>query len=86
MRKRIYAMNTHVRSPRQATNLSIRADLIEEAKALDINVSRAAEAGIANAVRAEKERRWKNENAQAFREWNQWVEENGLPFAEYRQF
>ena len=86
MRKRIYAMNTHVRSPRQATNLSIRADLIEEAKALDINVSRAAEAGIADAVRAEKERRWKNENAQAFREWNQWVEENGLPFAEYRQF
>lgn len=79
-------MNTHVRSPRQATNLSIRADLIDEAKALDINVSRAAEAGIADAVRAEKERRWKNENAQAFREWNRWVEENGLPFAEYRQF
>ena len=79
-------MNKHARSLRQATNLSINADLIEEAKALDINVSRAAEAGIVHAVRVEKERQWKKENAQAIREWNEWVAENGLPFAEYRQF
>lgn len=79
-------MNTHVRSPRQPTNLSIKAELIEEAKALEINVSRAAEAGISEAVRAEKARRWKLENAQTIQDWNKWVDDNDLPLAEYRQF
>lgn len=79
-------MNKHVKSPRQPTNLSINADLMDEAKSLEINVSRAAETGIAEAVRAEKTRRWKEENAGTIQAWNKWVEENGLPLAEYRLF
>ena len=75
------------RSPsRKSANLSIDTDLLAEAKALKVNVSRAAEAGISDAVRKEKERRWKEENREAIEGWNRWVEENGLPLAEYRQF
>ena len=75
------------RSPsRKAVNLSIDADLLAEAKALGVNVSRAAEAGIAGAVKAEKERRWKEENREAIESSNRWVEEHGLPLAKYRQF
>ena len=72
--------------PRKAVNLSIDAALLAEAKALKVNVSRAAEAGIAEAVRKEKERRWKEENREAIEGWNRYFEENGLPFSEYRGF
>ena len=75
------------RSPsRKPANLSIDADLLAEAKALNVNVSRAAEAGIAQAVKAEKERLWKEENREAIEGWNRYFEEHGLPFSEYRGF
>jgi len=73
-------------SSRKPANLSIDADLLAEAKALNVNVSRAAETGIAEAVRKEKERLWKEENREAIEGWNAWVRENGLPLAKYRQF
>lgn len=71
---------------RSSANLSVSSDLIAEAKSLDINISRAAEEGIAQAVREEKTRRWKEENAEAIADWNRWVAENGLPLAKYRMF
>lgn len=71
---------------RKAINLSIDQKLIVEAKELDLNVSRLAEEGIAAAVREEKSRRWKEENRAAVEGWNEWVQENGLPLAKYRQF
>ena len=74
------------RPQRKATNLSIDQNLIAEAKALDLNVSRLAEESIAAAVREEKNRRWKEENQEAIESWNEWVRENGLPLAKYRLF
>ena len=71
---------------RKAANMSIDAALLADAKALDINVSRAAETGIAEAVRSEKNRRWLEENREALLYFNQWYEENGNPLDEYRQF
>ncbi len=71
---------------RRPTNLSIDLELMEEAKALSINASRAAEDGIARAVSEEKSRRWKEENREAIEGWNKWVEENGLPLAKHRMF
>lgn len=79
-------MRNEAPSLRKAANLSINVDLLSEAKALSVNISRAAEAGIAAAVKAEKERLWKEENREALESWNVWVEENGLPLAKYRQF
>jgi antitoxin CcdA len=71
---------------RKAANLSIDAGILADAKALEINVSRAAETGIAEAVRAEKNRRWLAENREALESSNAWVEKHGLPLAKYRQF
>lgn len=79
-------MRNEAPSVRKAANLSIDADLLSEAKALSVNISRAAEVGIAEAVRKEKERLWREENREALESWNAWVEENGLPLAKYRQF
>lgn len=71
---------------RKSANLSIDGNLLADAKALEINVSRAAEVGIADAVRREKERRWKEDNREAIEENNRYFSEHGLPFSEYRGF
>jgi antitoxin CcdA len=70
---------------RQPANLSIDSNLMKEAKGLDVNVSRAAEAGIAEAVAAEKTRLWKLENRATIEAWNNYIEKQGIPLEEYRQ-
>ena len=71
---------------RKSVNISIESRLVEEAKQLGINVSRAAEESIAKAVSKEKSRRWLLENKEALERWNEYVQENGLPLVKYRQF
>jgi antitoxin CcdA len=71
---------------RKATNLSLSAEVLDDAKAMKINISRAAEKGIAEEIRKERERIWKLENAEAFRSSNEYVEKHGLPLAKFRQF
>ena len=44
---------------RKPTNLSLDSALLKEAKALGINVSRSAEAGIAEAVKRHKQEKWR---------------------------
>jgi len=71
---------------RRSANLSVEADILEEARALDINLSRAAQDGIRRAIVAEKARRWKEENAEAIRSSNEYVDKHGLPLEKYRMF
>jgi antitoxin CcdA len=71
---------------RKPTNLSLDPALLEEAKALDVNISRAAEAGLREAVRKAKGEAWLRENAEALESSNRYVEEHGLPLAKYRMF
>jgi antitoxin CcdA len=71
---------------RKAANLSLDSELLSQARDLDINLSRAAEDGIAKAVKAERERRWLEENAAAIQAERDDIEKNGLPLAKYRLF
>lgn len=71
---------------RKSANLTLDAGLIEESRALGINLSRAAEDGIARALKAEKERLWREENAGAIKAFNEWIEREGLPLAKHRMF
>jgi antitoxin CcdA len=80
------AMRTKLAVQRKSTNLSLDARLIAEAKNLDINISRVAEQGIAQAVAEEKARLWKIENRDAIESLNAYVEKHGIPLEEYRQF
>ena len=57
-----------------------------EAKALGVNLSQAAEAGLAAAVKTAREETWRRDNAAALGSSNAWVEENGLPLARHRKF
>ena len=71
---------------RRPTNVSLDSRLVEEAKELGINVSRASEEGLAREIKAERQRRWLEDNKDALDEYNEWVRNNELPFAKYRQF
>lgn len=71
---------------RKAHDLSISETLAAEAEALGLDVTGAAEKGIALAIKAEKERRWKIENAEAIKADNDYVAKHGLPLAKYRLF
>ncbi len=35
---------------------------------------------------SEEAKRWLEENAEAFKGWNDYIEKNGLPLAKYRPF
>lgn len=74
------------RKGRRASNLSIDGAIMEQARALNLNVSRAAEAGIAQAIADERARLWQIENREAIDMWNDYLDTNGLPLDRYRQF
>ncbi len=76
-------MNAHTRKP---TNLSLDSALLTEARALNVNLSRAAEEGVRTAVAAAKAAQWKAENAEALQSSNSYVEQHGLPLDGFRQF
>ena len=71
---------------RKATNLTLAVDLVAEARELGVNVSQAAEQGIAAAVMRLRQERWLAENQAALDSSNAFVEQHGLPLAQYRNF
>ena len=71
---------------RRSTSLTLDARMLDEAKALGINVSRAADAGVAVAIRAERTRRWRAENAGPIEDYNRFIEGHGVPLSEFRKF
>lgn len=66
-----------VSAKRKSINLTIREDIIQEAKTLDVNASRAAEAGINDAIRKVKEQQWLSENREAIATYNERIAEQG---------
>ncbi|WP_267387843.1 type II toxin-antitoxin system CcdA family antitoxin [Sphingomonas sp. GC_Shp_3] len=71
-------------SKRCSVNLSIDATVLAETREYGISLSRTSEEALAKAVKAERWRRWQDENREAIEANNRWVEENGLPYADLR--
>ena len=67
-------------------NLTISQEVAAEARTLDINMSRVAEAAIAAANRAERNRRWVDENRSALEAYAAEVARDGMPLAAWRLF
>jgi antitoxin CcdA len=70
---------------KKATNISLPGALVDEAKRLGINMSQACEGGLSDRVKKARELKWLDENKGTLLAWNQWVEENGMLYDEYRQ-
>ena len=71
---------------RRPTNITLPEDLVAEARALNVNVSKACQVGLVAAVKDEGDRRWKQENAAWIEAHRRWVENNELPLERYRLF
>jgi len=65
-------------STRKATNITLSADVLAEAKALGINISRACDEYLRGLVKAERERQWRENNQAAIAAYNARVERQGV--------
>jgi len=79
-------MSPTIATPKKATNITLSADVLSEAKALGINISQACDQFLRDLVRRERERRWLEENAEFIAAYNRTVEAEGLPLDAWRSF
>jgi antitoxin CcdA len=62
---------------KKAVNVSVRSDLLDQARAEDINLSATLEAALADQLRIRRRDRWRTENEAAIEAYNRDVDENG---------
>ena len=84
------AGNPHATRPARktvrATNVTLDAALVAEAKELGVSISQASNQGLEQAVKRARSERWLEENMAALEASNAYVAEHGLPLAKYRLF
>ena len=76
--------NRRSATAKRAVNVSVRADLVEEAKAYGTNISAVLERALEAEHRRQRAERWREENREAVQAWNEWIDENGIPFSDLR--
>jgi len=64
-------------SKRRPVNLTIREDVLTDAKLLHVNASQAAEVGILDAIKKAREQEWVQSNQKALMAHNKRVEKDG---------
>jgi antitoxin CcdA len=74
------------RARKTPTNLSLRTDLVQRAKALGMNLSEVLESALEKAIREAEQARWLAENEAAIDHYNSVIEKYGLFGEEFRQF
>ncbi len=63
---------------KRATNVSIRSDLLEAARAYGINLSATLESALTDRLRQARQEKWLEENREAILAYNEHVEEHGV--------
>ncbi|MBV2209492.1 MAG: type II toxin-antitoxin system CcdA family antitoxin [Thermomonas sp.] len=71
---------------KRATNVSINQGLLEDAKALEINLSATLERALDAEVRARKREKWLEENREAIAAYNARIERDGMLSDHVRAF
>jgi antitoxin CcdA len=69
---------------KKPTNVTIRSDLLEAARALNINLSQEFERHLAEVVRRHRAEQWLKDNREAIEAYNRHIEEHGLWNEEFR--
>ncbi|OHC65220.1 MAG: acetoacetyl-CoA synthase [Rhodocyclales bacterium RIFCSPLOWO2_02_FULL_63_24] len=64
--------------PKKAANLTVRADLLEEARARKINLSQTLEIALAAELKRQREAEWLEQNKAAIDAYNRHIERDGL--------
>lgn len=63
---------------KKAVSLTISEDVISTARDMKLNTSRAAESGIRQAIREQKEQQWREDNKDGIASYNEWTQKNGI--------
>lgn len=71
---------------KQPANVTVNADLLREAKALNINLSQVLERSLADLVSKARRDRWLEENGQAVDDYNRHIERDGVWSDRFRRF
>jgi antitoxin CcdA len=72
---------------RRSTEVTIDSSLVDEALSMDVDLSRAAEAGIARALAAKKAaQQFAEDHTDVISSNNDYVARHGLPLRRYRSF
>ncbi|CAG4926524.1 type II toxin-antitoxin system CcdA family antitoxin [Paraburkholderia gardini] len=74
------------KATRKPTNVSLPTDLLDRAKQLDVNISRASERGLREEVHEAEARAWAAQHASFIAELNARIEHDGLPLEDHRMF
>ena len=64
-------------APKKSVNLSINADLLQQAKQLNINLSQTLEQHLAEIIRQAQRSQWLAENKNALDDYNRRIEKHG---------
>ncbi len=75
-----------LKAPKKPTNLSLNSDLLLKCKSMNINLSATLEQALAEKLAKLKSEKWAEDNKNAIRGYNEFVEENGCFSDEYREF
>lgn len=74
------------RVEKKAANLSIRSDLLAEAREAGVNLSAALEEALEGKIANAKRERWVRENSDAISAYNEFVSEHGVVSDGMRSF
>lgn len=73
-------------APKKPTNLSLNSDLLKKSKAMNINLSATLEQALKEKLAKTKAEKWADENKNAIKAYNDFVDEHGCFGDEYREF
>ena len=65
-------------APKKATNVTINADLLRQAKLLGLNLSQTFEKHLEEVVREARRKKWLEENRDALDDHNDFIERHGV--------
>jgi antitoxin CcdA len=63
---------------KKPVNLSIDKELLQQARELKVNLSKALEERLVQIVREERARRWQEDNREAIEAYNRFIDKHGL--------
>ena len=73
-------------APKKAANLSLNSDLLKKSKELNINLSATLEKALREKLAQAESIQWLEENKNAIKAYNKFIEEQGSFGDEYRNF
>ena len=71
---------------KKAANLTVRADLLEEARARKINLSQTLETALTVELKKQREAEWLEQNKEAIAAYGRFVEKHGVFSDRFRNF